>query len=112
MRNSADVSERAELHEEKGNYVEAERLYKKALVLKSKETGEESFELVPYLYNLGMTQFATDKHDDALTSFNRLLNLLTLQQAQISGEINEVRYLINEVYREQDEEAMPISVSA
>ena len=79
MRNSADVSERAELHEEKGNYLEAERLYKKALLLKSKESGETP-ELAPYLYNLGMSQYVNDHYDDALNSFHRLLDLLFLQQ--------------------------------
>ena len=34
MRNPADILERAEVLEEKGNYAEAERLYKKALALK------------------------------------------------------------------------------
>lgn len=103
MRNPADVLERAEIHEEKGNYMEAERLYKKALVLKSKECGETP-ELVPFIYNLAMTQYANDHYDEALNSFHRLLDLLTVQQADISGDIKEVRQIIDEIHQEVDAE--------
>jgi tetratricopeptide (TPR) repeat protein len=101
MRNPADVLERAEIHEEKGNYMEAERLYKKALVLKSKECGETP-ELAPFLYNLGMAQYANDHYDDALNSFHRLLDLLTMQQADISGDIKEIRAVIDDIHHEVD----------
>ena len=72
MRNPADVLERAEVLEEKGNYAEAERLYKKALALKSKDVDSNSTELIPYVYNLAMAQYVTDHLDDALLSFSRL----------------------------------------
>jgi len=103
MRNPADILERAEALEEKGNYAEAERLYKKALALKSKEVAANSSDLVPYLYNLAMAQYVVDHLDDALLTFNRLLSIFTQDEEHISGEIKEVRSLISDIKKEMEE---------
>jgi tetratricopeptide (TPR) repeat protein len=103
MRNPADVLERAEVLEEKGNYAEAERLYKKALALVSKDTASNSLELVPYVYNLAMAQYAVDHLDDALLTFNRLLSILSTAEEHITGDIQEVRALIADVKKEMEE---------
>jgi len=103
MRNPADILERAEALEEKGNYSEAERLYKKALALKSKEVGSDSLDLVPYLYNLAMAQYVVDHLDDALLTFSRLLSIYGREEEQISGEIKEIRGLISDIKKEVEE---------
>ena len=113
MRNPADVLERAEMHEEKGNYVEAERLYRKALNLKAVECDQESkresikekdsFELAPYLYNLGMSQYANDHLDDALLSFSRLLNIMSAKQEEIANDMREIRNVMVEIKLEAEE---------
>ncbi|MBU6452223.1 MAG: tetratricopeptide repeat protein [Cyanobacteria bacterium REEB67] len=103
MRNAADILERAEVLEEKGNYAEAERLYKKALALKSKDVASNSSELVPYIYNLAMAQYVVDHLDDALLSFNRLLSILSTDEEHISGEIKEIRGLIADIKKEMEE---------
>lgn len=112
MRNPADVMERAELHEERGNYVEAERLYKKALTLKAREVGDQSYDLVPYLYNLGMTQYANDRFDDALLSFSRVLNMMTAQEDEINKEVKELRNLVAEVQNEAEQDSVPMAANA
>ena len=116
MRNPADVLERAEMHEEKGNYVEAERLYRKALNLKAVECDQaskkdkDSFELAPYLYNLGMSQYANDHLDDALLSFSRLLNIMSAKQEEIIEDMREIRNVMVEIKREAEEvEALIVS---
>jgi tetratricopeptide (TPR) repeat protein len=100
MRNPADILAKAEVLEEKGNYAEAERLYKKALALKSKEVGSDSTELVPYVYNLAMSQYVVDHLDDALLSFSRLLSIYSREDEHISGDIQEIRGLIGDIKRE------------
>ncbi|MBN8659728.1 MAG: tetratricopeptide repeat protein [Candidatus Melainabacteria bacterium] len=112
MRNPADVMERAELHEEKGNYAEAERLYKKALSLKCKEVGGQAYDLVPFLYNLGMTQYVNDNFDDALISLNRVLTLLTSQQEEINAEIKEIRNLLCDLTHEAEQASVPMAANA
>lgn len=112
MRNPADVMEKAELHEEKGNYVEAERLYKKALTLKTKEVGDRSYDLVPFLYNLGMTQYANDNFDDALLSLSRVLSLMTAQEEEINSDVKEIRNLIAEVRNEAEQDSVPMAANA
>jgi tetratricopeptide (TPR) repeat protein len=97
MRNPADVLERAELVEEKGNYQEAERLYNKALSLKVRETGDNSLELVPYIYNLGLSQFVNDKLEEAELSFQRLLGIMLVKQSELTREIEEVRNLLQDI---------------
>ena len=112
MRNPADVMERAELHEEKGNYVEAERPYKKALSLKCKEVGDQSFELIPYLYNLGMTQYVNDRYDDALISLSRVLGLMTTQEEEIGKEVRELRNLLDDVRHDAEQDSVPMAANA
>jgi tetratricopeptide (TPR) repeat protein len=107
MRNPADILEKAEALEEKGNYAEAERLYKKALALKTKEVGSNSVELVPYVYNLAMSQYVVDHLDDALLSFNRLLSIFSQEEEHISSDIQEVRGLIADIKKEVEEGACP-----
>src|ERR1700733_4671719 len=103
MRNPADILERAEALEEKGNYAEAERLYKKALALKTKEVGSTSTELVPYIYNLAMAQYVVDRLDDALLSFNRLLAIFSQEEEHITSDIQEIRGLISDIKKEVEE---------
>lgn len=103
MRNPADILDRAELLEEKGNYAEAERLYKKALALKTKEVGSNSNELVPYVYNLAMAQYVMDHLDDALLSFNRLLSIFSQEEEHITSDIQEIRGLIADIKKEVEE---------
>ncbi len=107
MRNPADILERAEVLEEKGNYAEAERLYKKALALKTKEVGSNSVELIPYVYNLAMAQYVVDHLDDALLSFNRLLSIFSQEEEHISSDIQEVRSLISDIKKEVEEGQCP-----
>lgn len=112
MRNPADVLDKAELHEEKGNYVEAERLFKKALTLKAREAGDQSFELAPFLYSLGMSQYVNDHYDDALLSLTRLLDVLTRHEEEIAREIREIRNVISEVRYEAEESSQPLAANA
>ena len=87
-----------ESFEEKGKYFKAERLYKKALNLKSREVEGDSKELIPYLYSLGMVQAALDRVSDATSTLSRLLSLLIRHEGEEHADVQEIRQVIRELH--------------
>jgi tetratricopeptide (TPR) repeat protein len=94
MTREADYLSLAESFEEKGKYQKAERLYKKALDLKSKTVDGGSPELVPYLYNLGMVQAALDKTEDAYRNLGRVIAILLKNFGEGHDDIQEIRAVL------------------
>ncbi len=96
MTRELDYLTLGEAFEERGQYLKAERFYKKALTLKAKQVIDPmSAELVPYLYNLGMVQAALDKTADACRNLGRLSAILLKEYGPEHEDIKEIRDLIS-----------------
>jgi tetratricopeptide (TPR) repeat protein len=95
MTRETDYLSLGEQFEENGKYYKAERLYKKALDLKSKTVDPMSSELVPYLYNLGMVQAALDKTTDAYRNLGKVIAILLKEHGEDFADIVEIREVLN-----------------
>ncbi len=100
---SYDYLSLGESFEERGKYQKAERLYLKALKLKSKEVGEQSTELIPYLYNLGMILAALDKQRESTHILGRLVTLLVREHGENHPEVLEIRDVIYDLQAEMND---------
>ncbi|MBZ0187810.1 MAG: hypothetical protein K8F91_16305, partial [Candidatus Obscuribacterales bacterium] len=86
-----------ESFEEKGKYFKAERLYKRALKNVEPGVDELSFELVPYLYNLGMVQAALEKNIEATQNLGRLISILIHHCGEDDVEVREIQMVLSEL---------------
>ncbi len=94
MKTASELLTLGEAYEEKGDYLKAQRLYRKALTIQEKVSGLEDPVLAPFLYNLGFIQCALDNNADATQLLERYI---AIQQKQLGNEdedIAEVRQLI------------------
>ncbi|MBX9671220.1 MAG: tetratricopeptide repeat protein [Candidatus Obscuribacterales bacterium] len=103
MTREADYLSLGEAFEENGKYFKAERLYKKALDMKSKTVDSMSPELVPFLYNLGMVQAALDKTADAYRTLGRVTAILMKEFGDDHEDVKEIRNVLNSLTVETHE---------
>lgn len=103
MTRETDYLSLGEQFEENGKYYKAERLYKKALDLKTKTVDTMSPELVPYLYNLGMVQAALEKTTDAYRNLGKVIAILLKEHGEDHDEIKEIRGVLNSLQTESQE---------
>lgn len=102
MTREADYLSLGEQFEENGKYFKAERLYRKALDLKSKTVDSMSIELVPYLYNLGMVQAALDKTTDSYRTLGKVIAILLKEHGEDHADIREIRGVLNSLTETQE----------
>ncbi|MBX9694952.1 MAG: tetratricopeptide repeat protein [Cyanobacteria bacterium] len=103
---SYDYLSLGESFEERGKYQKAERLYLKALKLKSKEVGDHSEELIPYLYNLGMVLAALDKAHESIHILGRLITILIKEHGEDHGDVRELREVIYDLRAEMSNQVV------
>ena len=95
------LNSRAQKFEDRGDYINAERLFSKHLMIKENELGTEHPDLAKYLYELGLLSFALNKYEKAE---NLLARALTIQEKHLGSEhidVIETNNALDWLYQEQ-----------
>jgi hypothetical protein len=93
MKTAIELQQLADICEERGDYVKAARLHKKALQSAERTYGVEASEMVSYVYNVGMISLALDDNQGATQQFSRLLQLFERNGGE-TNDVEEVQQLL------------------
>ncbi len=95
------INNTANLYLFSGNPVNAERLYKEAILILVNKKEKDGLEAADYYYNLGMAYAMQSKYDEASKMLNECLQIRVKKLGNKNPETQKVQKTLGEIWEQQ-----------